>query len=51
MVKPSKIIFLIDNTEPKKEDIILLYKGYHSIPKSKYYSDVGRAASSGCGSA
>ena len=33
MVEPSKIIFLIQNTIPQKEDIILLYIGYHSIPK------------------
>ena len=33
MVEPSKIIFLISNTIPQKEDIILLYIGYHSIPK------------------
>ena len=31
MVKPSKIIFLVKNTIPKKEDRILLYIGYHSI--------------------
>ena len=34
MVKPSKTIFLLENTIPQKEDIILLYIGYHSIPKS-----------------
>ena len=33
VVKPSKTIFLIENTIPQKEDIILLYIGYHSIPK------------------
>ena len=33
VVEPSKIIFLIKNTIPQKEDIILLYIGYHSIPK------------------
>ena len=31
--EPSKIIFLIYNTIPQKEDIILLCIGYHSIPK------------------
>ena len=30
---PSKIRFLIENTIPQKEDRILLYIGYHSIPK------------------
>ena len=30
VVKPSKIIFLI-NIILRKEDIILLYNGYHSI--------------------
>ena len=38
VVKPSKIIFLIENTIPQKEGIILLYNGYHSIPQIKYYS-------------
>ena len=33
VVEPSKIIFLIQNSIPQKEDIILLYNGYHSIPK------------------
>ena len=33
MVEPSKILFLIQNTIPQKEDIILLYIGYNSIPK------------------
>ena len=33
VVKPSKIIFLISNTILQKEDMILLYIGYHSIPK------------------
>ena len=33
VVEPSKIIFLIYNTKPQEEDIILLYIGYHSIPK------------------
>ena len=33
VVEPSKIIFLIPNTISQKEDIILLYIGYHSIPK------------------
>ena len=33
VVKPSKIRFLIQHTIPQKEDIILLYNGYHSIPK------------------
>ena len=33
MVEPSKIMFLIENTIPQKEDTILLYNGYHSIPK------------------
>ena len=32
VVEPSKIIFLIENTIPQKEDIIF-YIGYHSIPK------------------
>ena len=31
VVEPSKIIFLIFNTIPQKQDIILLYIGYHSI--------------------
>ena len=35
MVEPSKIIFLIQNAIPQKEDIILLYIGYHSILKIK----------------
>ena len=35
VVEPSKIIFLIYNAIPQKEDIILLYIGYHSIPKYK----------------
>ena len=33
VVEPSKIISLIQNTVPQKEDRILLYNGYHSIPK------------------
>ena len=33
VVEPRKIIFLTENTIPQKEDIILLYIGYHSIPK------------------
>ena len=33
LVEPSKIIFFIQNTIPQKEDIILLYIGYHSIPE------------------
>ena len=33
VVEPSKIRFLIEDTIPQKEDIILLYIGYHSIPK------------------
>ena len=33
LVEPSKIIFLIKNTIPQKEDRILLYNGYHNIPK------------------
>ena len=33
VVEPSKIIFLIYSTIPPKEDISLLYHGYHSIPK------------------
>ena len=33
VVKPSKIMSLILNTIDQKEDIILLYIGYHSIPK------------------
>ena len=33
MVKPSKIVFHILHDVPYKEDIILLYIGYHSIPK------------------
>ena len=33
VVEPSKIISLISNTIPQREDIILLYTGYHSIPK------------------
>ena len=32
VVKPSKIVFLIQNTILQKEDRILLYIGYHSIP-------------------
>ena len=32
MVEPSKIIFPLQNTIPQKEDRILLYFGYHSIP-------------------
>ena len=31
------MIFLIENAIPQKEDIILLYSGYHSI-QIKYYS-------------
>ena len=33
MVEPSRIIFLIEKTIPPKEDVILLYIGYHSMPK------------------
>ena len=34
VVEPSKIIiFLREIIMPQKEDIILLYIGYHSIPK------------------
>ena len=33
VVEPSKIIFLIENTIPQKEYIILLYIGYPSIPQ------------------
>ena len=33
VVEPSKIIFLI-NIIPQKEDMILLYTGYHSIPNN-----------------
>ena len=33
VVEPSKIIFLIENTIPQKENRILLYSEYHSIPK------------------
>ena len=33
VVEPSKITFLIQNTIPQREDRILLYIGYHSIPK------------------
>ena len=33
MVESSKIIFFIYKTIPQKEDIILLYNGYHSLPK------------------
>ena len=33
VVEPSKIIFLIKNTIPQKDDIILLYIGYSSIPQ------------------
>ena len=33
VVEPSKIIFLTKSTIPQKEDIILLYNGYHCIPK------------------
>ena len=33
LVEPSKIIFLIENTIPPKEDILLPYSGYHSLPK------------------
>ena len=33
VVEPSEIIFLFSNIIPQKEDIILLYIGYHSIPK------------------
>ena len=32
-VEPSKIIFFIVNSIPQKEDIVLIYIGYHSIPK------------------
>ena len=31
VVKHSKIIFLLEDTIPQKEDRILLYIGYHSI--------------------
>ena len=33
VVEPSKIIFLKYNALPQKDDVILLYIGYHSIPK------------------
>ena len=33
VVKPSKILCLISDTIPSKEDMILLFIGYHSIPK------------------
>ena len=33
VVEPSKMIFLISKPIPQKEDIILLYIGYHSTPK------------------
>ena len=35
VVEPSKIMFLVAYKilYPKKEDIVLLYNGYHSIPK------------------
>ena len=33
VVKPSRIIFLVENTIPPKEERILLYIGYHNIPK------------------
>ena len=39
VVKPSKIIFPMYKTIPQKEDRILLYIGYHSIPKLEYCSD------------
>ena len=32
MVEPSKITSLVQNTIPQKEDVILLFIGYHSIP-------------------
>ena len=38
VVEPSKIIFLISNTIPQKEDRILLYIGYHNQPQIKCYS-------------
>ena len=42
MAKPSKNIFLIYNTIPQREDIILLYIGYDSnYPQIKYYALVG----------
>ena len=33
VVEPSKIEFLIKKDYTSKKDIILLYIGYHSIPK------------------
>ena len=33
VVEPSKSMFLVYNTIPQKEDRILLYIGYHSIPQ------------------
>ena len=39
VVEPSKIIFLIENTIPQKEDRILLYIGYHSIPRQNIYEN------------
>ena len=33
VVKPSEILFIISKTIPQKEDKILPYIGYHSIPK------------------
>ena len=33
VVEPNKNIFLMQNNIPKREDIILLYIGYDSIPK------------------
>ena len=33
VVEPSKIVLLVYYTRPQKEDTILLYIGYHSIPK------------------
>ena len=32
-VEPSKIMFLILKYYTQKEDMILLYVGYHTIPK------------------
>ena len=33
VVKPGKIRFLLQKTIPQKEDRILLFIGYHNIPK------------------
>ena len=43
VVEPSKIILQIENTIPQKEDIILLYTGYHSIPKKTLLMCITRA--------